>query len=40
MTVFVVRRLIVSFFILLASTLLVYVLVAQSGDPYWDLRTN
>lgn len=40
MTVFVVRRLIVSFFILLASTFLVYVLVANSGDPYWDLRTN
>jgi peptide/nickel transport system permease protein len=35
-----VRRLIVSFLVLLASTFLVYVLVTFSGDPYWDLRTN
>lgn len=40
MTVFVVRRLIVSFLILLTSTFLIFVLVANSGDPYWDLRTN
>jgi peptide/nickel transport system permease protein len=39
-TVFVVRRLIVSFLILLASTFLIYVLVANAGDPLADLRTN
>ncbi|HET9657090.1 MAG TPA: ABC transporter permease [Kineosporiaceae bacterium] len=38
MAVFVVRRLIVSFFILLVSTFLIFVLVAHSGDPYGDLR--
>jgi peptide/nickel transport system permease protein len=36
--VFVVRRLIVSFFILLVSTFLIFILVAHSGDPYSDLR--
>ncbi len=40
MAVFVVRRLIVSFFILLASTFLIYTLVAVSGDPLGDLRTD
>jgi peptide/nickel transport system permease protein len=36
--VFVVRRLIVSFFVLLVSTFLIFILVAHSGDPYGDLR--
>jgi peptide/nickel transport system permease protein len=36
--VFVVRRLIVSFFILLVSTFMIFILVAHSGDPYGDLR--
>ncbi len=38
MAVFVVRRLIVSFFILLASTFVIFILVSHSGDPYGDLR--
>jgi peptide/nickel transport system permease protein len=38
--VFVARRLIVSFFILLASTFLIYTLVAVSGDPLADLRLD
>ena len=37
MLVFVVRRLVVSFFILLASTALTYFLVAYSGNPLQDL---
>ncbi len=37
MRVFVVRRVIVSFFIVLASTALMYVLVALSGNPLQDL---
>jgi len=37
MAVFVTRRLIVSFFIVLASTALMYVLVALSGNPLTDL---
>jgi peptide/nickel transport system permease protein len=37
MRVFVVRRVIVSFFIVLASTALMYVLVALSGNPLEDL---
>ncbi len=37
MLVFVARRLVVSFFILLASTALTYVLVALSGNPLQDL---
>jgi peptide/nickel transport system permease protein len=36
--VFITRRMIISFFILLVSTFLVYVLVALSGDPLADLR--
>jgi peptide/nickel transport system permease protein len=36
--VFVVRRLIVSFLILLVSTFMMFVLVARSGDPYSDIR--
>ena len=38
MAVFVVRRLIVSFVILLVSTFMIFILVAHSGDPYGDLR--
>lgn len=38
MAVFVLRRLIVSFFILLVSTFMIFILVAHSGDPYSDLR--
>jgi peptide/nickel transport system permease protein len=38
--VFVIRRLIVSFFILLVSTFLIFVLVANAGDPLADLRTD
>jgi peptide/nickel transport system permease protein len=38
--VFVIRRLIVSFFILLASTFIIFTLVALSGDPLSDLRTD
>jgi len=37
MPVFVVRRVVVSFFIVLASTALMYVLVAFSGNPLKDL---
>ncbi len=37
MLAFIARRLIVSFFILLASTGLTYVLVAYSGNPLYDL---
>jgi len=37
MRVFVVRRVVVSFFIVLASTALMYVLVALSGNPLKDL---
>jgi peptide/nickel transport system permease protein len=37
MRVFVVRRVVVSFFIILASTALMYVLVALSGNPLQDL---
>jgi len=38
--VFVIRRLIVSVFILLISTFVVYLLVANSGDPLGDLRLD
>jgi len=38
--VFVVRRLIVSFFVLLVATFLVYVLVVLSGDPLGYLATD
>jgi peptide/nickel transport system permease protein len=38
--VFVVRRLIISFFTLLVSSFLIYILVAASGDPLADLRTD
>lgn len=40
MAVFVVRRLVVSFFILLFATFVMYVLVANAGDPLGDLRTD
>jgi peptide/nickel transport system permease protein len=40
MAVFVLRRLLVSFFILLISTFIMYLLVAASGDPLSDLRTD
>jgi peptide/nickel transport system permease protein len=40
MATFVIRRLIASFFVLLAATYLMYVLTAASGDPLEDLRTS
>ena len=40
MAVFVVRRLVVSFFILLFATFVVYVLVANAGDPLAELRQD
>lgn len=40
MLVFIVRRLIVSFFVLLAATFLMYVLTANAGDPLEDLYTD
>jgi peptide/nickel transport system permease protein len=38
--VFIVRRLFVSFFVLLAATFIMYVLVANAGDPLEDLYTS
>jgi peptide/nickel transport system permease protein len=38
--VFIIRRLIVSFFVLLAATAIVYILTAVSGDPLADLRED
>jgi peptide/nickel transport system permease protein len=40
MATFVIRRLIASFFVLLAATYLMYLLTAASGDPLEDLRTS
>jgi peptide/nickel transport system permease protein len=40
MGVFVVRRLVVSFLILIASTFLMFALVSASGDPLADLRLD
>ncbi|MEQ4205742.1 ABC transporter permease [Actinopolymorpha sp. B17G11] len=40
MTAFIARRLIISFFVLLAATFLVYTLTALSGDPLADLRQD
>ncbi|GAB2687923.1 ABC transporter permease [Thalassiella azotivora] len=40
MLVFIVRRLFVSFFVLLAATFLMYVLTANAGDPLEDLYTD
>jgi peptide/nickel transport system permease protein len=39
-SVFVIRRLAVSFLTLFVATFVVYVLVANSGDPIGDLRTD
>jgi peptide/nickel transport system permease protein len=38
--VFIIRRLIVSVFVLLVATMIVYVLTANSGDPLFDLRQD
>jgi len=38
--VFIIRRLIVSFFVLLAATAIVYILTANAGDPLADLRED
>ncbi len=40
MAIFVLRRLVASFFVFLAATYLMYLLVAASGDPLDDLRTG
>ncbi|MFC0682262.1 ABC transporter permease [Lysobacter korlensis] len=40
MATFVIRRLIASFFVLLAATYIMYVLTALSGDPLEDLRAS
>jgi peptide/nickel transport system permease protein len=40
MTAFIARRLVISFFVLLAATFLVYTLTALSGDPLADLRQD
>ena len=40
MLVFIIRRLIVSFFVLLAATAIVYLLTANAGDPLADLRED
>lgn len=40
MATFVTRRLIASFFVLLAATFLMYNLIAFAGDPLEDLRTS
>ena len=40
MTVFIARRLVISFFVLLAATFIVYTLTALSGDPLADLRQD
>ena len=40
MATFVIRRLIASFFVLLAATYIMYVLTAASGDPLQDLRAS
>jgi peptide/nickel transport system permease protein len=40
MVVFVIRRLVVSLLILVVSSFLMYFLVASSGDPLADLRTD
>ncbi len=40
MASFVVRRLIASFFVLLAATFVMYLLTAASGDPLQDLRDS
>ncbi|WP_157156732.1 ABC transporter permease [Diaminobutyricimonas sp. LJ205] len=40
MATFIIRRLIASFFVLLAATYLMYLLTALSGDPLEDLRAS
>lgn len=40
MLIFILRRLAAAVGIMLASSLLVYVLVINSGDPLWDLRES
>ena len=40
MATFIIRRLIASFFVLLAATYIMYVLTALAGDPLEDLRTS
>ncbi|MFF5208228.1 ABC transporter permease [Streptosporangium sp. NPDC000396] len=40
MLVFIARRLVISFFVLLAATFIIYVLTALSGDPLEDLRQD
>jgi peptide/nickel transport system permease protein len=40
MAAFITRRLIASFFVLLAATYLMYILTALSGDPLEDLRAS
>ncbi|MEU6741154.1 ABC transporter permease [Streptosporangium sandarakinum] len=40
MIVFIARRLVISFFVLLAATFIIYVLTAFAGDPLEDLRQD
>jgi peptide/nickel transport system permease protein len=40
MLAFIARRLVVSFFVLLAGTFIMYILVANAGDPLFDLRQD
>ncbi|GAA3441126.1 ABC transporter permease [Planomonospora venezuelensis] len=40
MIVFIARRLVISFFVLLAATVIMFVLTALSGDPLEDLRQD
>ncbi len=40
MGIFIARRLLISFFVLLAATFIVYTLTALSGDPLADLRED
>ncbi|MGV9775119.1 ABC transporter permease [Streptosporangium sp. NPDC003464] len=40
MIVFIARRLVISFFVLLAATFIIFVLTALSGDPLEDLRQD
>ncbi|MFD0473528.1 hypothetical protein ACFQ0B_38665 [Nonomuraea thailandensis] len=40
MIAFIARRLIVSFFVLLAATMVIFGLTALAGDPLEDLRSS
>lgn len=40
MLVFIIRRLVISFFVLLAGTFVMYLLVANSGNPLQDLEES